>query len=159
MAQNENTLPVTKPADLRNTGHVLLVRQSDVLNRIRLALHQKKYRSHLSIGVFDFTSEQRLAQTSEDEDEDGPWSILYHVTNVDIARKALEELDLAFSYRKDTPSAPGTWILLIDGLATDNWEIFQEYLKDGKDARMYIIAATSEAAGPWRTAFDTIIEA
>ena len=161
MAQTEQGLPVTRPADLRNTGHVLLVGQSDVLRKILLALHQKKYRRGLAIGIFDFTQDQLLANTCEQEDDDAAlWSIEYHVTNVEIAKRALEDLDVAFDARKADPSLTSTWVLLVDGLAPDNWELFQEYLKDGKAARMYVIAATSDAhpVGPLRTAFDTVIE-
>lgn len=161
MASIEQELPVASPTDLQRTGHLLLPGQSDMLRKIRLALHQKKYRKGLSIGIFDFSSEHLLSQTFEEgEDENGPWSILYHVIDVEVAKKALEELDLAFEARKQDASLAGTWILLIDGLAADNWELFQEYLKDGQGARMYVIAATSDAypTGSLRAAFDTVIE-
>jgi hypothetical protein len=72
---------------------------------------------------------------------------------------ALEELQLAFDYRKDTPSASGTWISLVNGLAPENWELFKDYLKDGKHARMYVIATTQHevTSGLLHDAFNTVI--
>lgn len=45
--------------------------------------------------------------------------IEYEVTSVEEAKEALSQLQLAFDYRKKTPSAPGTWVLLINGFAED----------------------------------------
>lgn len=160
MSQNKHELPVTRPADFRKTGHVLLVEQSDMLSKILLQLHQKKYRREIEIGVFDFTPEQLLAKTSESmEDDDALWSIEYHVTDVATAREALEELDLAFFARRDDPSMTGTWVVLVDGFAPDNWELFRRYLKDGKQARLYVIAASKDGATAWlpEGTFDTVI--
>jgi hypothetical protein len=155
----QKRLPVARPADFRQMGHVLLLRQSDVLSQILLTLHQKKYRREIQMGVFDFSSEQLLARTAESMPDDALWSIEYEVTDVEGAREALEELDLAFDYRRETPSAPGIWVVLIDGFGPDNWELFRPYLAEGKEARLYVVAATQDGTAAWLPdgTFDTVI--
>lgn len=154
---HENVLPVNSPEDLCKTGHLLYVGQQ-VMSQILLELW--KHREEIEIGVFDFTPEQRLATTSDGLDDDTVSCIEYHVTDLSIARPALKQLQLAFDFRKKTPSASGTWVLLVDGLARENWELFKDYLKDGKLARMYVIAATSDVltpGDPLHDVFDTVI--
>lgn len=132
----------------------------DTLNQIFLALYQKKYRREVEIGLFDFTPKQSLANISESiTDDDDYASIECFVTDVETARGALEELNLAFDYRKATPAAPGTWVLLVDGLAATNWELFRLYLREGKQARIYVVAALEDTATPWlpEGLFDTVI--
>lgn len=159
MSQNEHVLPVTSPADLRKTGHLLLTGQTHMISQILLALWKHRRKREIEIGVFDFTPEQHLATTSDELDDDTDFCIEYHVTSVEVAKRALEELQLAFDYRKETPSAPGTWVLLIDGFAPEHFDLFKDYLKDGKRARMYVIATTRQAvtSGPIYDAFDTVI--
>ena len=152
-------LPLACPTDFRQMGNILLMGQSDVLSQILLVLHQKKYRREIQIGVFDFSKEQLLARTSENMPDDALWSIEYRVTDVEVAREVLEELDLAFDYRRETPSAPGVWVVLVDGFGPDNWELFRPYLTEGKQARLYVVAATKAGTAAWLPSgtFDTII--
>ena len=152
---HENVLPITSPADLSQTGHLLFMGQTQAMSEILLDLWE--HRGEVEIGVFDFTPEQHLAQTSANLDDDTV-CIQYHVTDISEARNVLEELQLAFDFRKKTPSAPGVWVLLIDGLAEEHWELFKDYLTDGKQARMYVIAATRDTLplGPLYHAFDII---
>ena len=158
MSQNELVLPVTSPSDLRKTGHLLLIGQAPMISQILLALW--KHRRTIEIGVFDFTPEQHLARTSNDLEDDRVTCIEYEVTSsMKEAKGALSQLQLAFDYRKKTPSAPGTWVLLIDGFAPEHVDLFKDYLKDGKQARMYVIAAMHQdlLSGAQRDAFDTVI--
>ncbi len=157
MSQNEYVLPVTSPEDLRKTGHVLLTGQTPMISKILLALW--KHRRTIEIGVFDFTPEQCLATTSADLEDDTTECIEYEVISVEAAKGALSQLQLAFDYRKKTPSAPGTWVLLIDGFAPEHFDLFKGYLKDGKLARMYVIAATRQGltSETLQDAFDTVI--
>ncbi len=159
MSQNKHVLPVTSPADLRKTGHLLLTGQTPMISQILLALWKHRRKREIEIGVFDFTPEQHLATTSDKLDDDTDFCIEYHVTSVEVAKRALEELQLAFDYRKETPSAPGTWVLLVDGFTEDAFDLFKDYLKDGKKARMYVIANTKSGVlrEPLHHAFDTVI--
>lgn len=157
MSQNEYVLPVTSPSDLRKTGHLLLIGQTQMISQILLALW--KHRKTIEIGVFDFTPEQHLTTTSDGLEDDMITCIEYQVTSVEEARGALSQLQLAFDYRKKTPSAPGTWVLLVDGFAPEHVDLFKGYLKDGKQARMYVIAAMRQSvpSQPLRGTFDTVI--
>jgi hypothetical protein len=157
MSQNEKRLPVTSPDDLCKTGHLLLTRQTDIISKILLTLW--KHRRTIEIGVFDFTPEQHFATTSDGLNDDAMTCIEYQVISVEEAKGALSQLQLAFDYRKNTPSAPGTWVLLIDGFAPEYFDLFKDYLKDGKQARIYVIAAMRQGAssGPMHDMFDTVI--
>src|SRR5262245_21810428 len=137
--QEKNILPVARPTDLSQTGHLLFMGQTQgAMSQILLEIWQ--HRGETEIGVFDFTPEQHLAQTSANLDDD-TMCIQYHVTNTSEAQNALEELQLALDFRKKTPSAPGVWVLFIDGLTEEHWGLFKDCLTDGKQARMYVIAA------------------
>jgi hypothetical protein len=157
MSQNEYVLPVTSPADLRKTGHLLLIGQTEMISQILLALWN--HRRTIEIGIFDFTPEQRLATTSDGLEDEMTTCIEYEVTSVEEAKRALSQLQLAFDYRKKTPSAPGTWVLLIDGFGPEHLDLFKGYLKDGKQARMYVIAAMRQGVPSQLLceAFDTVI--
>jgi hypothetical protein len=160
MAENEPVLPVTSPEDLHKTGHILFVGQTPVLSHILLEFWKQRKRKQVEIGVFDFTPEQQLATTAEGlDDETAAYCIEYHVTSIEVAVGALENLQLALHYRKMTPSAPATWVLLVDGLTPEHWELFRAYLQEGKQARMYVIAATRQSltSGPLSHAFDIVI--
>jgi hypothetical protein len=128
-----------------------------MISQILLALW--KHRRTIEIGVFDFTPEQHLATTSDGLEDEMTTCIEYEVTSLEEAKRALLQLQLAFDYRKKTPSAPGTWVLLIDGFAPEHFDLFKGYLKDGKQARMYVIAAMQQdmLSQPLRGAFDTVI--
>jgi len=128
-----------------------------MISQILLALW--KHRRTIEIGVFDFTSDHHLATTSEELDDDTITCIEYQVTSVEEAKGALEQLQLAFDYRKKTTSASGTWVLLIEGFGKTHIDLFKDYLKDGKQARIYVIASMPQGvpSGSLRDAFDTVI--
>lgn len=161
MSDDEKDLPVTCPTDLRQTGHVLLLDAGDTLNQIFLALYQKRYRREVEVGLFDFTPNQQLVKAAESiSDDEDDASIEYEVTDVETARRALENLELAFDYRKKTPAAPGIWVLLVNGLAETNWELFRLYLDEGRQARIYVIAAVKDSITPGlpMDLFQTVIQ-
>jgi hypothetical protein len=66
---------------------------------------------------------------------------------------------LAFDYRKKTPAAPGTWVLLIEGVAPEHVDLFQDYLKEERLARIYVIAGIHQEvlSKTLRDFFDAII--
>jgi hypothetical protein len=88
-------------------GHVLLIGQTHMISQILLTLW--KHRRTIEIGIFDFTPEQHLVTTSDGLEDDMTTCIEYEVTSVEQAKGALSQLQLAFDYRKKTPSASGTW--------------------------------------------------